>query len=208
MLNKFLERLSGNLLIVVMLGVVSTTAAWAAVQSSLHDGRSDDARSEYALILADANNMFITAEVKYRDDLTVWKDKQVRHFIDGVAVDDLYDDIRTNNGSYELYTDAWNCFVEDPASQLADCSPYMTALYGPYDEMWESGGEYLELSNTESGFSNVLQMLTGLFAVALFLLGVTAVMKIRNLVAYLVVFSIVLWSVGLFTLLSIPTILS
>jgi hypothetical protein len=207
-MKAFLERLSRDLLIVVMLGVVSTTAAWAAVQSSLHDGRANDARSEYALILADANNLFITAEVKYRDDLTVWKDKQVRHFIDGVAVDDLYDDIRTNNGSYELYADAWNCFVEDPRSQLAECAPYMAALYGPYDETWASGDEYWSMSNTESGYSNTLQMLTALFAVSLFLLGVTAVMKIKSLVAYLVIFSTVIWSVGLFILFSIPTVFS
>lgn len=207
-MNKFLERLSGDLLIVVLLGLVSTTAAWAAVQSSLHDGRASDARSEYAVVLADANNLFVTAEVKYRDDLTVWKDKQVRHFIDGVAVDDLYDDLRTNNGSFELYTDAWSCFVEDPMSQLSDCGPYMAALYGPYDEMWASGDEYLQLSNTESGHSNTLQMLTALFAVSLFLLGVTAVMKVKNLVAYLVMFSTVLWSVGLFILFSIPAVLS
>ena len=207
-MNKFLERLSGDLLIVVLLGLVSTTAAWAAVQSSLHDGRASDARSEYAVVLADANNLFVTAEVKYRDDLTVWKDKQVRHFIDGVAVEDLYDDLRTNNGSFELYTDAWSCFVEDPMSQLSDCGPYMAALYGPYDEMWASGDEYLQLSNTESGHSNTLQMLTALFAVSLFLLGVTAVMKVKNLVAYLVMFSTVLWSVGLFILFSIPAVLS
>jgi hypothetical protein len=207
-MNKFLERLSGDLLIVVLLGLVSTTAAWAAVQSSLHDGLASDARSEYAVVLADANNLFVTAEVKYRDDLTVWKDKQVRHFIDGVAVDDLYDDLRTNNGSFEMYTDAWSCFVEDPMSQLADCGPYMSALYGPYDEMWASGDEYLQLSNTEGGHSNTLQMLTALFAVSLFLLGVTAVMKVKNLVAYLVMFSTVLWSVGLFILFSIPAVLS
>jgi hypothetical protein len=207
-MNSIMERLSRDLLIVVMLGVVSTTAAWAAVQSSLHDGRAGDARSEYALILADANNKFVTAEVKYRDDLTVWKDKKVRHFIDGVNVDDLYDDLRTNNGSYELYTNAWPCFVEDPMSQLANCAPYMEALYGPYDETWASGDEYWQLSNTESGYSNTLQMLTALFAVSLFLLGVTAVMKVKNLVAYLVVFSTVLWSVGLFILFSIPAVLS
>jgi hypothetical protein len=207
-MKAFLERLSRDLLIVVMLGVVSTTAAWAAVQSSLHDGRANDARSEYALVLADANNMFVTAEIKYRDDLTVWKDKQVRHFIDGVPVDGLYDDIRTNNGSYELYADAWNCFVEDPTSQLPDCTPYMTALYGPYDEIWASGDEYWHLSNTESGYSNTLQMLTALFAVSLFLLGVTAVMKVKNLVAYLVIFSTVIWSVGVFILFSIPAVLS
>jgi hypothetical protein len=205
-MKKFWERLSGDLLIVVLLGLVSTTTAWTAVQASLHDKRASFARSEYALILADANNLYITAEVKYRDDLTVWKDKQVRHFIDGVAVDDLYSDLQTSNGSYELYTNAWGCFVDDPSSQLANCDPYMTALYGPYDEMWASGDQYWEETNTEGGFRNTLQMLTALFSVCLFLLGVTAVMKVKRLVAGLVSFSIVLWVVGLFILFGIPTI--
>jgi succinate dehydrogenase hydrophobic anchor subunit len=207
-MNKFWERLSGDLLIVVLLGLVSTTTAWTAVQASLHDKRASFARSEYALVLADANNMYITAEVKYRDDLTVWKDKQVRHFIDGVAVDDLYSDLQTSNGSYELYTNAWACFVENPMSQLANCETYMTALYGPYDEMWASGDQYWESSISEGSYRNTLQMLTALFSVCLFLLGVTAVMKVKHLVAGLVMFSIVLWFTGLFTLFGIPTVFS
>jgi len=207
-MNKILERLSQDLLIVVLLGLVSTTTAWTAVQASLHDKRSSFARSEYALVLADANNMYITAEVKYRDDLTVWKDKQVRHFIDGVKVDDLYSDLQTSNGSYELYTNAWECFVDDPISQLANCEPYMTALYGPYDGMWASGDQYWQLTNTEGGYRNTLQMLTALFSVCLFLLGVTAVMKVKHLVAGLVTFSIVLWFTGLFILFGIPTVFS
>jgi hypothetical protein len=51
-------------------------------------------------------------------------------------------------------------------------------------------------------------MLTGLFAVALFLLGITAVMKIKNLVSYLVMFSTALWFLGVIGLISIPTIFS
>jgi hypothetical protein len=207
-MKKFWELISGDLLIVVLLGLVSTTTAWTAVQASLHDKQSSFARSEYALILADANNMYITAEVKYRDDLTVWKDKQVRHFIDGVNVDDLYSDLRTNNGSYELYTDAWSCFVEDPASHLADCEPYIKALYGPYDEMWASGDPYWQKSITEGDYRNTLQMLTALFSVCLFLLGVTAVMKVKHLVAGLVLFSAILWFVGLFVLFSVPVVFS
>jgi hypothetical protein len=94
-MNKIIKKLSGDLFIVVMLGLVSTTTAWTAIQSSLHGGRSSDAGSEYQLILSEANNMWITAEVKYRDDLSVWKDKQVRVLVDGVSMDDIYSDIKT-----------------------------------------------------------------------------------------------------------------
>ena len=207
-MNKLIKSLSGDLLIVVLLGLVSTTAAWTAIQSSLHGGRSGDAISEYQLSLSEANNMWITSEVKYRDDLTVWKDKQVRVLVDGVSADDIYSDIKTANGSYELYTFAMPCFIENPKEQLPNCKPYMDALYNPYTKQYESGKYWIDLSNKEGGHSNRLQMLTGLFAVALFLLGITAVMKIKNLVSYLVIFSIALWLFGVFVLISIPTIFS
>ena len=206
-MKKVVSKFSSNLLIVIMLGLVSTTTAWAAIQSSLHGGEADDASSEYALVLADANNLWITAEVKYRNDLDVWRDKQVRVLLEGMDREDFFTDIRTASGSSELYEFAMDCFIEDPTLQLPECTPYMDAVYDPYTEMWDSGDYYWELANAESEYSSTLQMLTGLFAVALFLLGITAVMQIRNLVAYLVMFSILLWLFGVGVLVTIPTVL-
>lgn len=207
-MNKIIKTFSNELLIVIMLGLVSTTAAWTAIQSSLHGGRSGDANSEYQLSLSEADRMWITSEVKYRNDLTVWKDKQVRVLVDGVTLNDIYSDIKTSNGSYEFYTFAMPCFIEDSKKQLPNCKPYMDELYEPYTKQYEGSKYWIDLSSTEGGHSNRLQMLTGLFAVALFLLGITAVMRIKNLVAYLVIFSIALWLVGTYVLLTIPTIFS
>jgi len=207
-MRRVIEKFSSELLIVIMLGLVSTTTAWTAIQSSLYGGRSGDANSEYQLSLSEADRMWITSEVKYRDDLTVWKDKQIRVVVDGVSLDDIYSDIKTSNGSYELYTFAMPCFLKDPKGQLPNCKPYMDELYEPYVKQFEGSKYWTDLSNTDGKKSNRLQMLTGLFAVSLFLLGITAVMKIKNLVAYLVIFSIVLWLLGIIVLISIPTIFS
>ena len=207
-MNKVIQKFSSDLFIVIMLGLVSTTAAWTAIQSSLHGGRSSDASSEYQLSLSDADNLWITSEVKYRDDLSVWKDKQVRVLVDGVGTDDIYEDIKTANGSAELYEFAMPCFIENPKEQLPNCKPYMEALYDPYTEQFNGSQYWTDLSGTEGGHSNRLQMLTGLFAVSLFLLGVTAVMKVKNLVAYLAMFSVAIWLLGVVVLISIPTIFS
>ena len=207
-MNKIIQKFSGDLFIVVMLGLVSTTTAWTAIQSSLHGGRSSDAGSEYQLILSEANNMWITAEVKYRDDLSVWKDKQVRVLVDGVGMDDIYSDIKTANGSYELYVFAMPCFYENPKTFLPACKAYMDELYNPYTETHKSSEYWTNLSDTEGKHSNQLQMLTGLFAVSLFLLGVTTVMKMKNLVAYLSTFSVTIWLFGVIVLATIPTIFS
>lgn len=202
-----LDKFAGNFVIVVLLGLVSTTTAWAAIQSSFHAGKASDASAEYSLALAAANNEWITAEVKYRDDLSVLRDKQVRHFIDKVPTEKLYaDDVLTSNGSFEFYEHGYKCFTENPRGYLADCKPYMDAVYGEYNKEFESSATWIEISNNETTLSNRLQMLTGLFAVSLFLLGITAVMRVRNLVAYLVVLSTILWICGTAVLLSTPMI--
>jgi hypothetical protein len=83
----------------------------------------------------------------------------------------------------------------------------MDAVYGPYNEMYNSGDEPLALSELEGGYSNRLQVLTGIFAVALFALGVTSPMKSRKNASYLVAFAAVLWAVGIGLMVTIPIIL-
>jgi ABC-type bacteriocin/lantibiotic exporter with double-glycine peptidase domain len=84
----------------------------------------------------------------------------------------------------------------------------MDELYDPYQKRFADSDYWLNEAKNEGRNSNTLQMLTGMFAVALFLLGITTVMKIKKLVAYLVLFSIALWLIGLSFLLSVPTIFS
>jgi hypothetical protein len=182
-----LRKLSEELVVVLLIGLVSTTTAWTAIQASFHSSQSDAAYAEYTLIMADANNLWITAEVKYRADLLTWDT--------GLG------------GSYEFSVYAVPCQQENPEGQLPDCTEYMDAVYGPYSESYTSGEEPLAISGTEGNYSNRLQVLTGIFAVALFALGVTSPMKSRKNASYLVAFAATLWSVGIALMAAIPVIL-
>jgi hypothetical protein len=73
--------------------------------------------------------------------------------------------------------------------------------------MYDSGDEPLAVSETEGNYSNRLQVLTGIFAVALFALGVTSPMKSRKNASYLVAFAAALWVVGIGLMVTIPVIL-
>jgi len=187
MIKKILSALSGELVVVLLIGLVSTTTAWTAIQASFHSSQSDAAYAEYTLIMADANNLWITAEVKYRADLLTWDT-------------DL-------GGSYEFSVYAVPCQQENSESQLPDCTEYMDAVYGPYNESYTSGEEPLAISETEGNYSNRLQVLTGIFAVALFALGVTSPMKSRKNASYLVAFAAALWAVGIGLMITIPIVL-
>jgi hypothetical protein len=100
------------------------------------------------------------------------------------------------------------CFYENPKGFLPGCKTYMDELYNPYTETHKSSEYWTNLSDTEGKYSNQLQMLTGLFAVSLFLLGITTVMKMKNLVAYLSTFSVLIWLFGAVVLSTIPTVFS
>ena len=185
--STLLNKISGELAVVLLIGLVSTTTAWTAIQASFHSNASSAAYSQYQLIIAEANNLWITAEVKYRADLLTWDT-------------DL-------GGSYEFSVYAVPCQQENPESQLPDCTEYMDAVYGPYNEMYDSGEGPLAESDLEGNYSNRLQVLTGIFAVALFALGVTSPMKSRKNASYLVAFAAALWSVGIALMAAIPVIL-
>jgi hypothetical protein len=176
------------------------------VQSSLHGGVSDEALTNYQLNSAEANRLWITAEVKYRDDLSVWKDKQVRLIVDGVSKDEIYADVQTSNGSFEFYESAMTCLVADQKSQLPDCKPYMESLYGPYGEVFDKGETILRESETAGKHSDQLQMLTALFAVSLFMLGVASIIKRQGLICSLAIFSIVITLFGLVILAGVPVL--
>jgi len=205
-MSKLLKLFTHEIYIVAMLGIISVTTAWAGVQSSLHGGASDEAYSAYQLDLSTSDNMWITSEVKYRADLTVWKDKQVRLLIDGVSNDDIYADIQTSNGSYEFSVYATPCLIAQPQSYLPDCTPYMDELYVPQAEVWERASESLIVSETEGGHSDRLQLLTALFAVSLFMLGVASVIKRKGLLAPMVILATALWVFGFVVILSVPVI--
>jgi hypothetical protein len=205
-MKKLFTLLSNDIFIVVLLGIVSTATAWSGVQSSLHGGVSDEALTNYQLNSAEANRLWITAEVKYRDDLSVWKDKQVRLIVDGVSKDEIYADVQTSNGSFEFYESAMKCLVADQKSQLPDCKLYMESLYGPYGEVFDKGETILRESETAGKHSDQLQMLTALFAVSLFMLGVASIIKRQGLICSLAIFSIVITLFGLVILAGIPVL--
>ena len=205
-MKKLFTLLANDIFIVVLLGIVSTATAWSGVQSSLHGGVSDEALTNYQLSLGDANNMWITSEVKYRDDLSVWKDKQVRLMIDGISKDKIYEDLQTSNGSFEFYESAMMCLVAKQTSQLPDCKPYMDSLYGPIANVEAEGEKILRESEVSGKHSDRLQMLTALFAVSLFMLGIASIIKRQSLICSLAIFSIVLSLFGLVILAGIPVL--
>jgi hypothetical protein len=184
----------------MLLGVISVITAWAGVQSSLHSGQSNKSLSFYMEGLNNSNNLYLTSELKYRTDLVVWADKQTALSQGG--------DINTgySAGSAELFELAIPCLQENPESQLAECQSYMDALYLPQKEVFDQAIQSLNEYEVSNEYSDRLQMLTALLAVALFMLGITSVIRQDKLQFFIVLGAIVIAIFSIAILLSVPIV--
>jgi hypothetical protein len=199
-MNKIIKLLSQEVTVVILLGVISVITAWAGVQSSLLGGKSNDALSTYMEGISKSNNLFLTAELKYRTDLVVWADKQTT-LSQGIDVYSGY-----SAGSYELFKFALPCLQESPESQLADCISYMDELYLPIQEETDLAMQSLKEYEVSSQQSDRLQMLTALLAVALFMLGVTSVIRKDKLQFAIVLGAMIIAVFSIAVLFSVPVI--
>jgi hypothetical protein len=199
-MNKIIKLLTQEVATVVMLGIVSVITAWAGVQSSLHDEVSDKALSIYMEGLSDANNMFLTSELKYRTDLAVWAEKQTILNNGGNIFGGF------SAGSAELYELAIPFLIENPKSQLPDCKIYMDTLYLPQQHRYEEAIESLHKSEISSEYSDRLQMLTAILAVALFMLGITSVIRQEKLKFAIILGAIAIAIMSITVLLRVPVV--
>jgi len=199
-MNKVIKLFTQEGTVVILLGVISVITAWAGVQASLLGGKSNDALSNYIADLGNSNNLFLTAELKYRTDMVVWADKQTT-LSQGIDVSSGY-----SAGSSELFEFALPCLQENPESQLADCSPYMDELYLPQEKKLDQAMQFLKEYQVSSAQSDRLQMLTALLAVALFMLGVTSVIHQEKLQFAIVLGAIIIAVISIAVLFSVPVI--
>lgn len=199
-MKKIINLFTQEVAIVVLLGVISVITAWAGVQSSLLSGKSNDALSTYMEGISKSNNLFLTAELKYRTDMVVWADKQKILSEGG----DIY--AGYSAGSSELFIHALPCLLENPESQLSDCKSYMDALYTPQQKASEQAIQFLNEYEISNEYSDRLQMLTALLAVALFMLGITSVIRKDKLQFAIVLGAIAIAGFSISVLLSVPVV--
>ncbi len=199
-MKKIIKLFTQEVAIVVLLGVISVITAWAGVQSSLHGGDSNKFMSTYMEGLGKSHNLFLTSELKYRTDMVVWAAKQITLNEGG----DIY--AGYSAGSAELFKYAMPCLLDNPESQLSDCKSYMDELYLPNEEAFAKAHLSLKKNEKSGGYSDKLQMLTALLAVALFMLGITSVIRKEKLQFAIVLGAIIIAGFSIAVLFSVPVV--
>ncbi len=205
-----LSGLFGNteLIVVILLGIVSVAMAIASFQAQLHTGKAGGADSRAQNAQTEAESLFLEANQLYLQDVETWArltdlgidmesgDPEVAaaaatklDLLYFVAVDEVF---------YNAI--AWS--EEQSAAIGAYVSPFESQEYhdirfGAYTQERERSANLRAEAAVSGGYADRLQLNTVLMAVALFLLGVAAVVKRPSTQWVLIGFGVVVFAISL-----------
>ncbi len=204
-----------ELIIVILLGITAVLTAYASWQASLYDGNQASAYTESTAILSDANSLYTQDYQSYMQDLNTWNQ------IEDIRTDLLYaqdknDAAEVERLQYKLDVIMFNN-VDDrfqAAIDWADAQEEYTSPFekeGFYDEYYqdadakyEEGWAKMDEGQLANDLGDKQGLVTVIFSVVLFLLGIVSTLKNIKIRMAVVVLSFGTLVFGVIMMLSVP----
>ena len=176
------RRFNIELIVVILLGIASVATAYASFQSSLWDSqmageytRGQNAKTEAESIYLEANQQYVQDAQTYAqlailgvdsigDDPVIAANAQAK--IDALALTGI-DDVLS--AALE-----WS---NETGNHPLDSEEYLAARFGSYQELQEQATAHIAAGDAANGYGDRLTLYTVLLAIALFLLGIAAVVS-------------------------------
>ncbi|OJV98606.1 MAG: hypothetical protein BGO47_01215 [Microbacterium sp. 67-17] len=188
--RSFFEDL--QLLIVILLGVVSVATAYVSFEAALYGGQQAAAYSRGGAAQTEAESIYLEANQQYMQDaetLTRLSEYQIE--MDGAdpdvaaAASEKYDQLYFTSVSEDLDAAIAWAQAENEADPSTYTDPqgsedYQDALFGAWSDADAEAEALLAQGDEANQYSDRLTLNTVLMAIALFLLGIAAVIRNRR----------------------------
>jgi hypothetical protein len=209
-----LSTLTDNLelVIAILLGLVSIATAYASFQGALYGGLSDDSNNLAIAQSTEAESLYLEGNQQFMQDTQIFNDLSVLQ----VAIDqgdavaqEQYDQLFFQGVSEDFAGAIERAAAQTEADPEFFYSPlddeeYQSILFSPYAEKSEEAAATKLKADAEGAQGDLLTLYTVLMAIALFLLGVAALVKQRRTQYVLVGTGVVLSAVAIIAMLTIP----
>ena len=206
--------LFGNveLVIAVLLGIVSIATAYASFQGALYDGQSADKNNIAIAQSTEAESLYLEGNQQFMQDTSVFNDLSVLK----VAIDNgdeiaqqQYDQLYFQGVSEDFGAAIDRAAAQTEADPEFFYSPlddedYQNTLFSPYADKSAEAAATKVKADAQGAQGDLLTLYTVLMAIALFLLGVAALVKQRRTQYVLVGTGVVLSAVAIIAMLTIP----
>lgn len=184
--EKFAERI--EFFIAVILGITAVLTAYAAWQSSLYDGNQASCYAAGTAAIADANSLYNEADQLFVQDMNTWN-----RIVD-LRIDIAFAEDKGNSEDAERYqwkldqimydnvSDSLSEAIDWADSQAEYASPfemegYSESYYIDADDMYNEGQEKIQEGEKNNNLGDQLGLVTVIYAVVLFLLGIINTFK-------------------------------
>jgi hypothetical protein len=200
----------------VLLGVVSCMTAYAGFQAALYDSNMASAYSQAAVLSTQSESLYLEANQTYTQDAQIWNtlnelsidmDSSDRDLAARAATkySVLYGDTVTVefDGAIQRALAASAAQGGEYVDPLND-EEYLSSLFGESGTVADQSAAKTEEGNTANALGDKLTLYTVLMTIALFLLGVSAVVARLLVKTMLIGFSVVVFVLAVVLTLMVP----
>lgn len=213
--EKFFKRF--ELFIAIILGITAVLTAYASWQGSLYDGNQAQNYTDATAAISDANQYYNEADQAILQDMQTWNEISSLR-VDLAFAEDAGDADEMERIQYKLDYLMYNNVSEElqAAIDWADAQEYyvspieMEGYSDPYyalaDEAYDQYIAFYEAGNTANDLGDKQGLVTVIFAVVLFMLGIVSTfvnMRTKFVIAGVSLAALVY---GVIIMLSVPMI--
>ena len=177
-----------ELIVVIMLGITAVATAWSSWQESLHGSQQDQKYTTSNALNAEANSMYNEGMQKYNQDLMIWNQLSGL-YIDYAFAEDKRDTEEMEKIDYKISQimddnvyEEFAAAIDWADSQEGYASPFenedfIGSYFAEYEETMAESEAMMEEGNEHNTHGDNQGLVTVVYAVVLFLLGITATFK-------------------------------
>ena len=209
-----LSSLIGNLelVIAILLGLVSIATAYASFQGALYGGLSDDSNNLAIAQSTEAESLYLEGNQQLMQDTQIFNDLSVLQVAINAGdplAQEQYDQLYFQGVSEDFGAAIDRAAAQTEADPEFFYSPlddedYQNTLFSPYADKSAEAAATKVKADAQGAQGDLLTLYTVLMAIALFLLGVAALVKQRRTQYVLIGTGVVLSAAAIVAMLTIP----
>lgn len=203
------RRVSIELVVVILLGIASVATAYASFQSSLWDSVMSSSYARGQNTKTEAESIYLEANQQYAQDAQTYSQLVILG-VDALSTDpavaadaDTKIAALTMTGVDEVLEAAleWSNATGD---YPLNSDEYLQARFGEYRALQDQATGYITAGDQANGYGDRLTLYTVLLAVALFLLGIAAVVASMTIKRGLIIIGSVVTAVAIVLTALVP----
>lgn len=211
--EHFSDRI--ELVIAILMGLTAVLTAYASWQSSLYGGSQAEKYTQGTAVIAEANSMFNEASQLVAQDMDVWTrltDLQIDLLLaeeNGDAVESEKAQYKYDKLVYDNVTETFQAAIDWTDTQEDYVSPfemegYLDSYYVDASARYDEGQALIADGSMDNSLGDRQGLVTVIFSVALFMLGIASTFKIARTKLFLVLVSIAALAYATIVMLSVP----